>query len=262
MLVQPENNKALSVQNRSVSAAVRNSSHLCFTQLRIKTKEAPGSADTFSSHQGSVGHTCDEAVVSQLQVQRQRRSPLATHTHHRPVRQSLHCQQHVMAKGENEERGRDCSAISHVMAKLSPHVVTSVTFGSLGRADGPHRHTAPRALRCTGEKQKGGEEGGRDGGMRWLLPAGAHGLVRRPPSAGRARGCGKWRLQKEEATERKRERNRSSESKWNTEGERKKRKRRDSILKHEGRERAGEASSKPQQRPEHTQRSGRPQGSD
>lgn len=42
----------------------------------------------------------------------------------------------------------------------------------------------------------------------------------------------------------------------------KKRKRRDSILKHEGRERAGEASSKPQQRPEHTQRSGRPQGSD
>lgn len=218
---------------------------------------------TFSSHQRSVGHTCDEAVVSQLQIQRQQ-GALWLHTRHQPVRQSLHCQQHGMAKGKKEGRGEEIAVqycISRPSSPLMSLPLSHLAASVVQTASTDTQHHAPS--RCTGGKQKGGEEGGRDGGMRWFLPAGAHGLLRCPLSAGRAQGCGKWRLQKEEATERKRERNRSSESKWNTKGERQK-KRRDGILKCEGREHAGELSSKPtapqgQQRPEHTQRSGRPQ---
>lgn len=161
------------------------------------------------------------------------------------------------------ERGRDCSAILHITAKLSPHVVTSVTFGSLGCADGQHRHTAPRALKMHRRETKGR----RGGWTRWrnemVSPGGG---PRAPPVPAVCwESTGLWQMA---FTERRsyREKERKKQKfriEMEHKGERQK-KRRDGILKCEGREHAGELSSKPtapqgQQRPEHTQRSGRPQ---
>lgn len=81
-----------------------------------------------------------------------------------------------MAEGKKTGRGKNPRAASHVTAKLPPPAVTSVIFGSLnsaGNAPGAARartetHSTSHPQTHRWETKREGEEGRRDGRMRWL----------------------------------------------------------------------------------------------
>lgn len=167
---QLENNKALTVQNRSFSATGCNSSHLRFTQLHAKNKQSPRSKDAFSSHVRAAR----DVLVMKLWRPKQPDSSfrgrnealwLCTLTIIQSVSLfviSSMCTLWQKGRKQGREKIPEQYLMLQPSSLLQPlplsFLVASILLAMRREQTEPaQRHTAKRTLRRTGGKQKGKE---------------------------------------------------------------------------------------------------------